>query len=167
MLANRTPPTCIQANIYAMSRALFPGEDIVVDLPSLRHIKYLRTALTICTKTLAAYRLGNAKAWKQAHNDETARRQTSLINLVMYLLNEDDEFETICLSGSIIATGGTAEEQSEAILHTFKESGRFLQTWRDTHEKMYPEDEEGLNNIPKRESVSAARMNGATISHDT
>ena len=35
------------------------------------------------------------------------------------------------------------------------------------HEKMYPEDEEGLNKIPKRESVSAARMNGATISHDT
>jgi hypothetical protein len=55
MLANRTPPSCIQANIFAMSRVLQPEQDIVKELPSLNHIKNLRTVLLYCTKTLAAY----------------------------------------------------------------------------------------------------------------
>ncbi|KAL3779114.1 hypothetical protein ACHAWO_005927 [Cyclotella atomus] len=57
MLANRTPPTCIQANIYAMAQAIFPDYDIVKEIPSLKHIKNLRTAMYTVAKTLAAYQL--------------------------------------------------------------------------------------------------------------
>ena len=61
MHVNRTPPACIQANIYAMAYAIHPDCNVVRDLPSLRHIKYLRTVLTLCTKHLAAIQIGNAK----------------------------------------------------------------------------------------------------------
>jgi hypothetical protein len=60
MLANCTPPTCIQANIFAMSRVLHLEMDIVRELPSVKHIKSLRTVLSTVTKTLAAYQLGHA-----------------------------------------------------------------------------------------------------------
>ena len=69
MLTNRTPPTCIQANLVAMAELLCPGMDVIKELPSLKHIKNLRTALYTITKTLAAYRLANAKSWKQGHSD--------------------------------------------------------------------------------------------------
>jgi hypothetical protein len=55
LLANRTPPLCIQANISAMSRVIHPEQDIVKDLPSLKHIKNLWTVLLYITKTIAAY----------------------------------------------------------------------------------------------------------------
>ena len=92
MLSNRMPPTCTQANIYAVAKALYPDGDVVVDLPSLKHIKDLRTTLWLVTKTLAAYQLGNAKALKQLHTDATNRRQTSLVNVVISFLTENDEF---------------------------------------------------------------------------
>ena len=71
MLANHTPPSCIQANIYAMAKVILPGVDAVKDLPSLNHIKNLRTKLWLLTKTLAAYQISNAKVWKQLHTDGT------------------------------------------------------------------------------------------------
>ena len=52
MLANRTPPSCIQANIFAMSRVLQPEQDIVKELPSLNHIKNLRTVCCITRRLL-------------------------------------------------------------------------------------------------------------------
>ena len=61
MLANRTLTSCIQANIFAMSRVLQPEQDIVKELPSLKHIKNMRTILLYCTKVLVAYQLGSAK----------------------------------------------------------------------------------------------------------
>jgi hypothetical protein len=90
MLANRTPPTCIQANIYAMAQAIFPDYNIVKEIPSLKHIKNLRTAMYTVAKTLAAYQLGKAKAWRQLHSDETSQRQTSLLNLLMGIVHLKD-----------------------------------------------------------------------------
>lgn len=73
MLLNRTPPTCIQVNMYAMAQVLHPNIDIVKELPSVKRIKNLRTVLLYITKLLAAFRLGNAKVWNQLHTDETSR----------------------------------------------------------------------------------------------
>ena len=93
MLANRTPPTCIQANIFAMSRALHSKQDIVRELPSVQHIKNMRTVLSIITKTLAAYRLGHATNWKQLHTDETSRRQVSIVNVVISIISIDNHLQ--------------------------------------------------------------------------
>ena len=111
MLANRTPPSCIQANIYAMARTCFPQQDIVLDLPSLRHIKYLRTTLSLITKTLAAFSVGNSKKVLQMHNDATKRRLREVTNSVLSILDEDDNLKTLCLSGSIIPEDGSAENR--------------------------------------------------------
>jgi hypothetical protein len=154
MLANRTPPSCIQANIFAMSRVLQPEQDIVKELPSLNHIKNLRTVLLYCTKTLAAYRLGHAKDWKQLHTDETSRCQISIVNVIISILSEDNELKTICMSGSIISKDGTADEQSRVIIGAFNDSGRLLQEWREMTAAMYPDDIELLSTIPKSEDMS-------------
>ncbi len=124
MLANRTPPTCVQANLYAMAKVIMPNFEVIKELPRLCYIS--RTTLWLVTKTLAAYQLGNAKDWKQLHTDETSRCQTSLVNVVMSYLKEDDEFRTICLNSAIIAENGMASSQSRAIIGSFQESATLL-----------------------------------------
>ena len=69
MLANRTPPTCIQANIFAMSRVLHSEIDIVRELPSVKHIKSLRTVLSTVKKRHWRHinwvmpKIGNSSIW--------------------------------------------------------------------------------------------------------
>ena len=88
MLANRTPPRCIQANIVAMAHIICPNMKIVEELPSLKHIRHLGTVLSQLTRTLAAKRLGDAKEWKQVHFDETGRRQINITDVVVGILNK-------------------------------------------------------------------------------
>ena len=126
MLANRTPPTCVQANFHAMAKVIIPNFEVIKELPSLRYIRNSRTTLCLVTKTLAAYQLGKAKDWKQLHTDETSRWQTSLVNVVTSFLMEDDEFQTIGLNSTIIAENGMASSQSRAIIGSFKESATLL-----------------------------------------
>ena len=126
MLANRTKPTVLQANISAMSRVLHSELNIVRELPSLKHIKIMRTVLSTVTKTLAAYRLGHARNWRQLHTDETSRRQVLTVNVVISIINNDNQLCTICMSGSIISKDGTADEQSHAIINAFSDCGRLL-----------------------------------------
>jgi hypothetical protein len=55
MLANRTPPTCIQANLYAMAKVIHPDFNIVTDLPSLKYIKDLRIPFyTVAKNSISA-----------------------------------------------------------------------------------------------------------------
>ena len=115
-----------------MTRVVFSHQDIVLELPSLTHIKNLWTTLSLITKTLDAYSLGNAKDWKQMHNDKTSRWQKSLVNIVMTIVDQDDNLKTICLSGSIIAEDKSADEQSRAIIGHFDGVGRLLKIWRET-----------------------------------
>ena len=115
-----------------------PNVDLVNKLPSLKHIRSLGTVLSQLSRTLAAMRLGNAEEWKQLHYDETSRRQISLTNCVMSILNKDKKLETICISGSIITKDGTADVQSKAIVESFYESGEFLNRWRETTKEIMP-----------------------------
>jgi len=170
MHANRTPPTCIQANIYAMARAICPDYDVVRELPSLKHIKGLRTVLALCTKYLAAIQIGNAKEWKQLHTDETSRRQTSIVNIVMGLLTKDDELRTVCLTGSLLCEDGTAESQSKAIIAEFRECGEKLDELRSFLSEMYSDDGDLpalLDLLPIGDDMHPSRMLGGTLEHDT
>ena len=166
MLTNRTPPNCIQANIYAMARVLFPNQNIVIELPSLKHIKNLQTVLSLITKSLAAYSLGNAKVWKQLHMDDTERRRKSLVNVVMTLLDNDYYLKTICLSGLIIAKDKSSEKQSRSVISYFDEAGRLLKGWRDKTAEMYPNEPELLEQLPVPKDVTVTRLIGGMVSHD-
>lgn len=166
MLSNRTPPTCVQANIFAVAKVLHPSIDVVKELPSLKHIKNLRTTLWLVSRTLAAFQIGKAKLLKQLHTDGTNRRQTSLINVVISFLTENDEFRTICLDGAIIAEDGTAEQQSRSILGSFTESARLLEKWCHETVYMFPNRPDLLEGLPDPSSMDIIRMLGGMISHD-
>ena len=86
MLVNCTPPTCLRllANIFIVLRVLHSNLNIVRELPSIQHIKSMRTVLSTITKTFAAYRLGRATYRKQLHADEKSRRQVSIVNVVIW-----------------------------------------------------------------------------------
>ena len=114
-------------------------------------------------------RLGNAKKWKQMHFDETSRRQMSLTNVVMSILNKDKKLETICLTGNIIAKDGTADVQSRAIVECFYESGELLNRWRVTTNEMYahhPNLQSMLEDIPSADALCPSRILGGMISGD-
>ena len=92
LLANRVPPTSIQASILAMARSFFHGHDIVRELPCVKSIQHMRSTLLWTKKSLASYWLGSAESWKQLHTDEKSRRQISLVNVVVGLLGTDGVF---------------------------------------------------------------------------
>ena len=166
MLSNRTPPTYTQANIFAAAKALHPDIDVVKELPSLKHIKNLWTTLLFVSRTLAAFQIGNARLLKQLHTDGTHRRQTSLVNVVVSFLAENDELKTICLDGAIIAEDSTAEQQLRSILASFTESSRLLKKWRHETECMFPNRSDLLEAIPDPSSVDITHILGGMISHD-
>ena len=166
MLANRTQPSCIQANMFAMSHTLQPEQDIVKELPSLKYIKNLCTVLLYITKALTVYWLAHVKEWKQLHTDEMSRCQVSIVNVVISILCGDNELKTICMSGSIISKDGTADEQSHTIIGAFNKSGCLLEEWRDMTATMYPDAIELLESIPNGNAMSPTKLIGGYISHD-
>jgi hypothetical protein len=70
------------------------------------------------------------------------------------------------MSGSIISTDGTADEQSRAIIGAFNDLGRLLQEWRDMTAAMYPDEIELLATIPRSKDMSPTKLIGGYISHD-
>ena len=167
MIANRTPPSCIQANIYAMAKIIFPGQDIVKELPSINHIKKLRTSIYIIAKTLSAFQLGSAEELKQMHSDETRRRQVSLLNLLIGLIPKTKKLKAICLDLGLLAKDGTAAEQSRAIIQCFAGCCKLLEQWRDETELMFPNRLDLLQLIPKPETIDVTWHPGGVIKHDT
>ena len=122
--------------------------------------------LSLITKSLAAYSLSNVKVWKQLHTDETERRRTSLVNVVMTLLDNNDNLKTTCLSGSIIAEDKSSEEQSRSVISYFDEAGRLLKRWRDKTAEMYPNEPELLGQLPVPKYVTVTRLICGMVSHD-
>ena len=167
LLANRCPPDSVQASILAMARSFFRGQDVVRELPCLRSIRNMRSVLLRTTKSLAAYRLSSADAWKQLHTDETSRRQISLVNVVVGLIGSDGILKSICLSGSIIAEDSTADNQSRAIISSFSESAQLLADWIKTTAEMFPERDDLLDMIPKPSSMCVSKLLHGMVTTDT
>ena len=158
MLFNRTPPTCIHAKNYAMSRCLLPNHDVVIELPSLKHTKNLRTVLCLVTKITTAYSLASTQDWKQMHNDKTSRSHASLTNIIMGIITKDDKFKTICVSGLIIAEDGTADKQARSITSEFDMCQRLLQEWRNKTAEMYPDEPELLEGLSDPDDINVVRL---------
>jgi len=112
LLANQCPPASVQASILVMAQSSFQGQGIVHELPCLRSIWSMQTALLYRTKSLAAYWLGSVDAWKQLHTNETSRRQISLVNIVVGLIGSDGILRSICLMGPIIAEDSDQKDTS-------------------------------------------------------
>ncbi len=118
-----------------------------------------RVVLLRTTKTLAAYRLGNASSWKQLHMDETGRQQKQLVNVVINIINETGDLKSICLSGSIIAEDSTAQEQSRSIIASFGDAGQLLREWKDVTSEMFPHRQDLIDTIPDPSDMSPTSLN--------
>jgi hypothetical protein len=127
----------------------------------------MRSVLLRTTKSLVAYRLGSADAWKQLHTDETSRRQISLVNVVVGLIGSDGIMKSICLSGSIIAEDSTADNQSRAIISSFTESAQLLADWIKTTAEMFPDRDDLLDMIPKPSSMCVSKLLHGMVTTDT
>ena len=130
MLANRTPISSIQANIVSFCSHILPGQDVVEELPCVKHIRDMRTVQLTVAKTLAGKRVGDAKQIKQLNTDETSKLQVQVTNVILSILQNDETLKTVCLAGDIIGADGTAEEQVREIVQSFGEAGRLLEKWR-------------------------------------
>ncbi len=98
--------------------------------------------------------------------DETSRRQVSIVNVVISIINNDNQLRTICMSGSIISKDGTADEQSRAIISAFRDCGRLLKEWGDITAVMYPGEDNLLAAIPNSDDMSPVKLIGGFLSQD-
>ena len=170
MLANRTPPSSIQANIVSFCSHILPGQDVVEELPCVKHIRDMRTVQLTVAKTLAGKRVGDAKQIKQLNTDETSKLQVQVTNVILSILQNDETLKTVCLAGDIIGADGTAEEQVREIVQSFGEAGRLLEKWRARTVNMYEDDpqlQSLLDLIPRKESLCVSRLLKSYITTDT
>ena len=165
-LVNGTPPSSVNGNIVAHVKAFSPTT-IVKELPSIWTIRRTRTIPLIVVQTLAAYRLGRSKKWKQLFTDGTSRRQTAYTNLAISIEEDDEEMLTpLLLSSSIYATDETAETVVLAIENTAREKGELLGRWIDMHSTLF--GEEDPHSIPPANSLDLSKLaTGGVITTDT
>ena len=72
MLANRTPPTCIQSNIVAFCGHILPGQDIIKEIPSVKHIRNMRTVQLTIANGYASWPFAKDKAATYRRNKQTS-----------------------------------------------------------------------------------------------
>ena len=108
----------------------------------------------LAIRTLVAYQIENAKVLEQLHTDGTNCHQTSLVNVLMIFLTDDDEFRTISFDGAIIEEDGTMENQSRAILHSLNDSAALLEKWQQKTISMFPYHHELISAIPNPLSLN-------------
>lgn len=81
MLANHTPPSCIQSNLLAMARAINAKQEIIKEIPCHKHIQNLCTVLLLQSKTIAAKEVGQSKKLKNFHFDGTSNAKFKMFLL--------------------------------------------------------------------------------------
>ena len=119
MLVNGTAPSAVSSNIKSFAGAF--GVD-VHDEPSINYVRQCRVVVQNLNEMLAAFRLGNAKKWKQCFTDGTSRRQIAFQNLVIGIEN-GEKFESIIASSCIFLENERAEGQVAAIKDKVCRSG--------------------------------------------
>ena len=106
-----------------------------------------RSALSLFTKLLAAYQLGEADEFLEHHSDGTQRRQISLENCIIRISAEGG-FKTVTLSSTILSEDETSEMVTKCIIYTFKEVRSMLTAWREITKREYPGRQNLLDMIP-------------------
>lgn len=91
-IVNGTPPSAIGENIIANIRTFSP-KTVIKELPSKWTVRRARTVLYVIVQTLAAYRLGKSKKWRQGFTDGTGRRQVEMQNLLIDIEEDLEELK--------------------------------------------------------------------------
>ena len=80
------------------------------------------------------------------------------------MLDSDGALKYICLSCSIIARDGTAEEQACAIIALFQEFKQLLDYWREVTLENYPNQPDLHKQIPPSTSMCPSKLLGGMLS---
>ena len=162
MLAHRTPPSCIAANILTIANSLHPNCDAVKTLPCVSVVRECRSVLLVTTKTLAAYQLALVPEYLQHHSDGTERRQIKMENSIIRIAT-DAGFKCVTLSSCILPEDGTAESCVTAIAQAFREGRELLDNWRDVTSRMYPNRPDLLALIPSSSLLTLAKLSNKSL----
>ena len=112
---------------------------VIKELPSIWFICRCRTVILIVCQLLASYQLSKAEKCGQIHTDGMGRRQTTIINLIISVLgDEEHKYISILLSASILPEDKTAEGQFDAIMSFLDEKKEWLKKRADIVECDYP-----------------------------
>ena len=84
-------------------------------VPSVSFCRGLRRVLRIVAETLAAYRAGLAKRWRQLVTDGTSRRQLTLSTSSILAEFDNEPPEWITMRAAFVVEGGTAEQELAGI----------------------------------------------------
>ena len=93
------------------------------ELPSVSFARSCRIVLQNLNDMLAAYKLGTAEHWHQLFTDGTTRRQTTFLNLIIGVLDDDGLMDTVIASSCIFAEEDTSELQVDAIYNKVRYVG--------------------------------------------
>ena len=157
LLAHRTPPSCVAANILTVSKMILPHANIVVELPSVSFVRKSRSTLSFLTKLLAAYQLAKADKLLEHHSDGTMRRQISMNNSIVRIASGGG-FRTVTLNSAILSVDETSEMLCQAILRTFKEGREMLETWHEVTVREYPNRPDLILLLPKAGKLLVAKL---------
>ena len=84
-------------------------------VPSVSFCRGPRRVLRIVAETLAAYRAGLAKRWRQLVTDGTSRRQLTLSTSSILAEFDNEPPEWITMRAAFVVEGGTAEQELAGI----------------------------------------------------
>ncbi|KAK1740661.1 hypothetical protein QTG54_008756 [Skeletonema marinoi] len=136
-LSNRTPPSCIAANIVSLCSIIMPSADIALELPTTPYIRTVRSLLVVVTKTLAAYTVARVPRFHQIYTDGTTRRQTELINMLIGYVT-DEGLKTVTLDNMIISPEKKSLSTAQALMQSMENAQKLLKGWREVTKELYP-----------------------------
>ena len=165
-LSNRTPPSCIAANIVSLCSIIMPSADIALELPTTCYIRTVRSLLVVVTKTLAAYTVARVPRFHQIYTDGTTRRQTELINMLIGYVT-DEGLKTVTLDNMIISPEKKSLSTAQALMQSMENAQKLLKGWREVTKELYPDDEDILALIPLPEAATLTKARDAYITTDT
>eukprot|EP00986_Skeletonema_menzelii_P003022 scaffold889_cov173-Skeletonema_menzelii.AAC.1 len=138
-LSNRTPPSCISANILSLCSNIMPSVNIALELPTTPYIRTVRSLLVVVTKTLAAYTVAKLPQYHQLFTDGTSRRQTELNNMLIGYVT-DKGLRTTTLDNMILSPDKTSVSTAQALIQSMENARQLLRGWIDVTKELYPDD---------------------------
>ena len=167
LLANRTPPSCVAPNILSVVEILFPGTELVKELPGMSVNREARGLMSYNSKCIAAYVLAKVENYRQLFTDGTSRKHISVQNLIIGYM-EENGYKTTVLDSAILADDETSESVTLSIIKTFKEGASLLQIWRNVTERMYPGRDDLMKYLPLAAQLNITKLiGGGSMMTDT
>ena len=134
-------------------------------LPSQNFVRECRIIVQIIGETLAAIKLSKATSWEQLFTDGTSRRQLSMQNAIVSIINEHKETDPIIVSSCIFLENETSEKQEEGLLEKINSLKKRLTRLQEVVLRDCPQH---IDFIPTPKGISINKLgSGGAVVTDT